>query len=370
VSTPALFARGLAVGYTARRSRRVVLDGLDLDLVRGRLTCLLGPNGSGKSTLLRTLVGLQDPLAGRVALDGRALAHLPPLERARLLGVVLTDPVDVGLLMVEDLVALGRYPHTGWTGRMSAGDRDACRWAMACTGADALAGRPVTELSDGERQRVLIARALAQRPQVLALDEPLAFIDAARRVELVGLLRGVAIDHGLAVLLTSHDLELAVRSADVLWLVDGGTGGPGGRVHVGAPEDLILAGAVERAFDARGLRFDAERGTFVERPRPLADVHLRADGAARTWTARALEREGLRLVDHPEAAQLHVEHVAGEAARSGRWLVRSRLGGSEHASIGELAEAVRALVLTGGVSRPAKGVAGGVPPPPIGVRRG
>ncbi len=173
-----LRADALTVGYRGRRgTRREVLAGLDLTLPAGELTCLLGANGSGKSTLLRTLAGMQAPLAGRVTLLGDDVTALEPRERARRLAVVLTDPVETGGLTGADLVALGRHPHTGWSGRLGPADRDAVDWALRATGAAPLAARPVGQLSDGERQRLLVARALAQQPAVLALDEPVAFVD-------------------------------------------------------------------------------------------------------------------------------------------------------------------------------------------------
>jgi iron complex transport system ATP-binding protein len=296
-----LEASGLAVGYhQRRRGDRVVLSGLDLELERGWLTCLLGPNGSGKSTLLRTLAGMQPPLAGSAALLGDDVTRLPALERARRLAVVLTDPVDAGIMRAVDLVALGRYPHTGWDGRLSDADRHAVGWALRMTHTEAYAQRNVAELSDGERQRVLVARALAQQPAVLLLDEPTAFVDVAHRVELIALLRNLARDTGLAVLLSTHDLELAVRSADTLWLVCGDA------VRVGGPEDLVLDGSIAAAFASDDVRFDVMRGAFVPRGQAGTTVRVLGEGPAATWAARALERAGLALVDSDADLQVRV----------------------------------------------------------------
>jgi iron complex transport system ATP-binding protein len=300
--TTVLSTAGLAVGYRGRRGRHaVVLAGLDLALEAGRLTCLLGPNGSGKSTLLRSVVGLQRPLAGTVRLGDDDLRTLGPLERARRLAVVLTEPLDAGLLRAEDLVALGRYPHTGWAGRLTAADHAVVDWALHAAGAFQLRERPVVELSDGERQRVLIARALAQQPAVLALDEPVAFVDVARRIELVRLLGHLARECGLAVLLTTHDLDLALRTADTVWLIEGAAGGP--RVlHAGAPEDLALDGAVARAFAGDGVRFDHARGTFLPETVALARYVVHGPDPAAHWAGMALQRAGLAAAgphEHP-----------------------------------------------------------------------
>ena len=180
----------LCIGYAPKRRPRIaVAADLGVELLKGELVCLLGPNGAGKSTLMRTLAGLQKPLSGEVLLEGRDLHGLSESERARLLGLVLTERVDVGNLSAYALVALGRYPYTGWDGRLSAADEEVVRWAIDAVGARDLAGRSVGELSDGERQKVMIARALAQEPAVLLLDEPTAFLDLPRRVEIVQLLR-------------------------------------------------------------------------------------------------------------------------------------------------------------------------------------
>ena len=170
---PILETADLAIGYSVRRRPpRVVAERVDLKLYPGELVCLLGPNGAGKSTLLRTLAGMQPPLRGGVRVAGADPYRLPPRELARRLGVVLTDRAEVGALSVRALVALGRYPYTDWTGRLTPQDETVIDRALAAVGIAAFAPRPVNELSDGERQKVMIARALAQEPKLLLLDEP------------------------------------------------------------------------------------------------------------------------------------------------------------------------------------------------------
>ncbi|CAN5278551.1 ABC transporter ATP-binding protein [soil metagenome] len=293
---PVLEGQGLTVGYVGRRGRaRPVLAGLELSLRAGRMTCVLGANGTGKSTLLRTLAGMQPPLAGSVRLLGDVVGALPPSERARRLAVVLTERVDLGVLSGWELVALGRYPHTGWDGRLSDADRAVVRWAVEATASTAFAGRNVGELSDGERQRLLIARALAQEPAALLLDEPTAFVDVAGRVELFGLLRRLAGECGLAVLLTTHDLQLAVRAADDVWLVTGG------RVSTGAPEDLVLDGSLAAAFPGPNVRFDPVDGGFTPVWPTRGAARVVGDGPAAVWAARALERAGWSTDPRPRA---------------------------------------------------------------------
>ncbi len=302
-----LTTRGLAVGYRSRSprrrqaGRRAVLSGLDLQACAGELTVLLGPNGAGKSTLLRTLCGLLPPLDGRIHLGGADLAQTSPTALARRLAVVLTDRVDPGLLSVRELAGLGRHPHTGFTGRLTAADDAAVAWSLAAVGAGHLADRPAAELSDGERQRVLTARALAQEPEVILLDEPTAFLDVPSRVALTVLLRDLARDKGLTVVVSTHDLELALRVADAVWLLDRGS-----RVHAGAPEDLISSGAVAAAFDADHLAFDAASGTFGLRRTARAEVAVDAPAEVLPLLERALAREGLAAAGPPGAAGVRV----------------------------------------------------------------
>ncbi|MET0187925.1 MAG: ABC transporter ATP-binding protein [Pseudonocardia sediminis] len=250
----------LTVGHRRGRRTRPVLDGLSARAGRGELTVLIGPNGSGKSTLLRTLAGLLPPLGGAALLDGADLLGLAPAQRARQVGVVLTDRPDGGLLTGRDVVALGRHPHTGATGVLRPEDHACVEEAIDAVGAAALAGRRLQELSDGERQRLLVARALAQRPSLLLLDEPSAFLDVSARVALLGLLRRLSREQDLCVLLSTHDLELALRLADRAWLLDG----DGGFV-ADAPDVLAAGGAIGRAFDTEELAFDPGAGVFTLR---------------------------------------------------------------------------------------------------------
>ncbi|RJK96540.1 ABC transporter ATP-binding protein [Vallicoccus soli] len=260
--------------------------------LRGTLTAVLGPNGSGKSTLLRTLAGLQPALGGRALLDGEDLLALPGPERARRVGVVLTERVEPGLLTARDVAALGRTPHLPWGARLRPQDDEAVGWALDAVGAAGLAGRRFAELSDGERQRVLTARALAQEPGLLLLDEPTAFLDVPARVSLLALLRRLAAERDLVVVLSTHDLELALRLADRVWLV-----GADGALREGSPEALALDGTLGAAFDRDGLHLDPQRGAFVLDPGPDAPVARCADPVA----ARALARRGWRVVPDGDA---------------------------------------------------------------------
>lgn len=325
-----LQACDLGIGYAPRRGPRLeVALHLDAHLLAGELVCLLGPNGAGKSTLMRTLAGLQKPLAGAVFLKGRNLHGLSERARARRLGLVLTERIEVGNLAAYALVALGRYPHTGWAGRLSPADEAVVRWAMDAVGARHLAGRSVGELSDGERQKVMIARALAQEPAVLLLDEPTAFLDLPRRVEVLQVLRRLAGDRDRAVLLSTHDLDLALRCADRLWLLP-----PNGPLQIGAPEDLVLSGAFQRTF--ADVEFDPALGSFHLAREPEGEVGLVGAGLHARWTARALERAGFRVAaDAPMCVELIHD---GDATA---WQLRTATGDRVCATLYEVVKCLR-----------------------------
>ncbi|MEL6407013.1 MAG: ABC transporter ATP-binding protein [Chloroflexota bacterium] len=283
----------LAVGYHAPRKPRVtVADKLNLTLQTGELVCLLGPNGAGKSTLMRTIAGMQKALAGDVVLAGQSLANIQPRQLAQLLSVVLTERPNVGLLNGYALVALGRHPYTDWTGRLSRYDKAVVRWAVDAVNARDLAERPILELSDGQRQKLMIARALAQESQLIILDEPTAFLDLPRRAEIMQLLRHLAAETGRAILLSTHDLDLALRSADTLWLM------ANGNIEVGAPEDLVLDGTFEAAFRGEGVHFDRATGSFEVNRKRAGVVCIHGQGIPHTWTRRALQRAGYILDDN------------------------------------------------------------------------
>ena len=218
---PSLAFHALTTGYCHGSRQSIVGRGLEGSLPRGTLTVLLGTNGAGKSTLLRTLAGLQPPLAGEIFWEGNSLASLTPEERAKRLSIVLTVRPETGNLTVREVVALGRLPHRQglWGSRNAAADAEAVERAMRLTTTSAWSERPVSRLSDGERQRVFIAKALAQETPLILLDEPTAFLDYPSRVQFFNLLRRLTNEMGKTVLLSSHDVELAATHADRILLL-------------------------------------------------------------------------------------------------------------------------------------------------------
>lgn len=330
---PVLQIENLTIGYKQLRGElAVVASELNLTQAKGELVCLLGPNGAGKSTLMRTIAGMQPMYAGRVLLEGEAVQKLTARQRARRLSVVLTDRPHVGLLNGYALVALGRHPYTDWTGRLSRYDEAMVHWAVDAVGAGDIAAQPFMHLSDGQRQKLMIARALAQESSLILLDEPTAYLDLPRRVEIMQLLRHLAAETGRAILLSTHDLDLALRSADKLWLMSNR------QIRTGVPEDLVLQGAFEAAFASEGVIFDRETGTFriaQEEKNPVAVV---GEGIAYTWTCRALKRAGYIVVDKasPHIVNIYVETHHPEPV----WVVEVGTVRATHQTIHALLQAL------------------------------
>ena len=328
-ATPLLSARNLQTGYHSGTRKIVVAATLpELRLEPGQLVCLLGPNGSGKSTLLRTLGGLQPALGGEIHIQG--IDRWSPAALARKVSLVLTDRVQGNNLTVNTLVSLGRYPWSGWLGRLSAADRSNIDWAIHATGVDPLRHRKMHTLSDGQSQKVMLARALAQDTPILMLDEPTAHLDLPSRIRLIRLLHQLARETSKAILLSTHELDLALQIADEVWLLHSG-----GQLRSGAPEDLVLNGIFEAAFAEEDVAFDIEAGTFpiyTPRERP---VRLSGEGLALFWTRRALRRAGFEPVANAEL-QVRVQQRQGHPV----WVVERSGELNEFDSIQKLLQAI------------------------------
>lgn len=288
----------LTTGYTGRNGSKVAVTGsLTASLHGGELTCLLGPNGAGKSTLLRTLSGFLPPLDGEIFIEGKRLSAHTPAELAKVIGVVLTERLHLNNMTVEELVGLGRSPYTGFWGRLSGDDRRIVNRSMELVRVDGMRGRMVATLSDGERQKVMIAKALAQETPVIFLDEPTAFLDYPSKVEIMQLLLSLAHGEGKTVFLSTHDLELSLQIADRIWLVDKSKG-----VVTGTPEDLSLAGEMGRFFEREGVVFDLDAGLFRIDSRPEREIGVAGEGARLNMVRKALFRCGIRATDRAGSA--------------------------------------------------------------------
>lgn len=253
--------KDLSIGYGTRQGVRVVGQHLTAQICRGELTCLLGENGVGKSTLLRTLSAFQPKLDGSIHVLDRELESYSDKELARLIGVVLTEKPDVGQMTATELVGMGRSPYTGFWGSMDDDDWQVVDQAFGLVGIEDLKDRLVMTLSDGERQKVMIAKALAQQTPVIYLDEPTAFLDYPSKVEMLLLLRRISREAGKTVFLSTHDVELALQVADCLWLMDREEG-----LHIGTPRQLSETGQLSKFLErGKGISFDTKTLTIIVR---------------------------------------------------------------------------------------------------------
>lgn len=272
----------LAVGYNSNGDESVLLEDLNLHLREGELVCFMGPNGIGKSTLLRTLAGLQKPLRG----------ELTGIEKGKL-SLVLTDRITATNMLVYDLVAYGRYPHLSWNISLRDEDHRIIEEAIALTQIGHLKNKRLYQLSDGQMQLVMIARALAQQTPVMLLDEPTAHLDLNNRVEIMNLLRKLARQERKAILVCTHELDLALQTADWIWLATLNK-----KVVSGIPEDLVLNGAFDEVFQFKG--FDLKTGKVEHEAHRNKPIQLIGEGYPYLWTKNALERCGYEVTADAE----------------------------------------------------------------------
>ena len=229
----------LTVGY----GDRAVLSDISQTIGAGQMVCLLGSNGVGKSTILRTIAGFQPPLSGKVLLHRHDMTSLSVPRRSRVVSVVLTERIQVPYMKVADLVGMGRSPYTGFFGTLSNEDRRIAGDAIEMVGITSLAGRAIDTLSDGERQKVMLAKAIAQQTSVILLDEPTAFLDYHAKISILRLMLRLAHETGKTILLSTHDVEMALRLSDALWVV------VEGKVHSGTTASLTGDGTLRKFLE-------------------------------------------------------------------------------------------------------------------------
>lgn len=295
---PIISAQNLSIGYPKSRNRNtsVLYEGMSFKLYAGELTCLLGSNGAGKSTLLRTLTGLQPSLNGDVLLQAKSILKYSEQQLSTLLGLVLTDKTVVGGLTVSELVGLGRYPYTGFFGRLTKEDHRIVEKAMHDVCILHKKDSYVAELSDGERQKVMIAKALAQECPIIILDEPTAFLDIVNRIEIMNLLHLIASTQNKTILLSTHDIELALTLADRLWLLARDKG-----LKCGVTEDIVLSDAINEYIGNDSIVFDRQTGRFLSEHNIKKQIFLEAEGELYYWTKNFLSRKGYCLSDIPSS---------------------------------------------------------------------
>lgn len=278
----------LSIGYRGKNSTKLVAKDINATIYSGELTCLLGANGVGKSTLLRTLSAFQPKLSGKIQVLGRDIDSYSDKQLSTTMGVVLTDKCDIRNMSVRELIGMGRSPYTGFWGRLGKEDLRIVEESIALVRIEELASRMVHALSDGERQKVMIAKALAQETPVIYLDEPTAFLDFPSKVEIMQLLHLLTRQTNKTIFMSTHDLELALQIADKIWLMDKLNG-----ISTGTPEDLALDGHLSTFFARKGIVFDKDTGLFRIDSQFSRQIRLVGHGQKYAMVRKALQRNGI-----------------------------------------------------------------------------
>ena len=292
---PFLETQRLSVGYT---TSKVLFNDINLSLQAGELVCFMGPNGIGKSTLIRTLAGLQEPLSGKIIRgDEKKVA------------VVLTDKIAASHMTVRELITYGRYPYVNWNITLTEADLLIIDQSIDMVHIRHLLDKKLYELSDGQMQMVMVARALTQETPVILMDEPTAHLDLNNRVEIMNLLRQLTRNSGKAILVATHELDLALQTADLIWLTM-----PDQSIKTGIPEDLVLDGSIDSVFQFKG--FDLKTGKVAHEVYRTTKVNLIGDGPTYLWTRNALERSGLQM---DEAGEIDI------VIDNGRWRIKEQV---------------------------------------------
>ncbi|MFP4366825.1 MAG: ABC transporter ATP-binding protein [Bacteroidales bacterium] len=313
-----LHTRDLAIGFKGNKKETGFIFGnISVNAGKSELIALFGPNGIGKSTLLRSLVKLQYPLSGNIFLFNENINNFSRSSLSRKLGFVSTETIRVNNMKVYDLVSLGRYPYTGWMGRLNNYDIEKVEDAINMVGIKRLENKYINQLSDGERQRAMIARTLAQDTGIIVLDEPTAFLDLPNKYEIVHLLQSMARKNGKTIIFSTHDLNIAIQEADKIWLM------LGNGIIQGAPEDLILEGSFGQMFEDTQLKFSDHTGEFRIRREAGSRIGLTGPEPENKWTRNALERIGFEVTGQPGPDLMRMINIRKRGGRT-EWNLKSK----------------------------------------------
>lgn len=281
----------LSLGYQSGKSRKEVLQGINFKLFSGELTCLLGPNGVGKSTLIKAIMGRLPVWEGSLSVQGKPINQFAQKELAKNLAVVLTEPFIPGNMTVTQLVSLGRTPYLNWSGYLSDLDKKAVYKAIEDTKIAYIQHERLSDLSDGQRQKAFIARALAQDAPIMVLDEPTAHLDLVNRYEIMQLLREISLHKGKSVLVITHDLDIALESSDQIWLMNCGED-----LVKGLPEDLVISGKINQLFPQEKFEFNTQRGRVEIKSQP-ATFNIEGSQELIFWLQKALKKARIYELD-------------------------------------------------------------------------
>ncbi|MFI3267202.1 MAG: ABC transporter ATP-binding protein [Rikenellaceae bacterium] len=295
-------AKNLNLGYKiTSKSSKIVLKDVNFEMKRGELIALIGANGAGKSTLIKTLCGFIAPISGDLLFENDVLSSFSKKELAKKIGVVLTERNSEGGFTAFELVSLGRYPYTGFFGTLSSEDEKIIENALSLVGISHLKNRYISELSDGERQKVIIAKSIAQQCPIIILDEPTAFLDLKSKVEITSLLRDLAKKEGKCIIMSSHDLELSLQLSDKLFLIS-----KNAPVVYGATETLVLEGRLNDIFgkENSSIEFDDEIGMFKSKKSNKIAIKTSGEDIPHFWLKNALLRNGYMPTNEDSAIEI------------------------------------------------------------------
>jgi iron complex transport system ATP-binding protein len=285
-----LSVESLEIGYVSGKKKNVLLPPLNASACEGELIAIIGRNGIGKSTLLRTLAGIQQNLGGDVYYYGKNIKDYSRSVLALKVGYISTEAVRVANMSVYDLVSIGRFPYTNWMGKINADDHTIIMEALEMTGMSSFCNKYISELSDGERQKAMIARILAQDTGLMIMDEPTAFLDIGSKYEILHLMHQLTRNSGKTIIFSTHDMQSAVSQSDKIWLL------LDKQLKEGAPEDLMIEGAFDNLFESSHVRFNSADGSFSFRGSERAAFYVEGKGLIKHWTEEALKREGFKVV--------------------------------------------------------------------------
>lgn len=289
MSKTLLKIKDLDIGYKKNSNKYLVQSKLNLNLNEGELICLIGPNGVGKSTLLKTFGRVIPSLAGEIEIYGKDLKALSQRDFSQNIGLVLTENIEVSHIKAYDIIAMGRYPYTGFLGKLSKEDKEIVNSVAQKVGVLDLLSRYFNELSDGEKQKVMIAKVLAQKTPLMLLDEPTAFLDFPTKSSLLIMLRKLAREQNIGIILSTHDIELALKTADQIWLFPEHQ-----KMIHGTPEDLVLNGDILKVFQNSDMTFDMSTGHFEKIISSKKSILVIGDGLQEFWLKKALLRNEIK----------------------------------------------------------------------------
>lgn len=284
--------QNLSIGYNQLGKKTALFPPINVDLNEGDVVALAGPNGAGKTTLFKTLSSTLAPLDGQIFLFGKEIRNYSAAERSKLYSIVLTERPDDMFLKVFDVVALGRYPYLGLWAKLKKNDYQIIEKSLDVSGVLHLIDRPFRCLSDGERQKVMISKALAQDTPLIFMDEPAAFLDYPSKIELMTLMLKLSREQGKTIMFSSHDLDILLRTADKLWIVANNK-----PLISGVPEDIALNGLIDNYFSRNGMKFDLETAQFTNLQPTKGKIGVLPQDVRLQWVARALTRKGFAVVE-------------------------------------------------------------------------